>query len=119
MGKIDAIVELLLGVKMSFDFEVPEFDAHDSICLSQNFPAYRAQSIIDQGLKESQVLQRQVDTPEVQVGFFSLYRYASSYDLVVLAISSICAMVGGAILPLVTVRTPFTQPTQRVGLTAV
>lgn len=104
---------------MPFEFEVPEFDAHDSSCLSQNFPAYRTQSIGDQGLKESQVLQRQVDTPEVQVGFFSLYRYASNYDLVVLAVSSICAMVGGAVLPLVTVRTPITRSTQEARLMAV
>ena len=101
---------------MPSEFQVPEFDAHESISLNQVSTEYRAQSIVDQDLRESKVLQRQVQTPEVQVGFFSLYRYATSYDLAVLAVSSICAMVGGAVLPLVTVRVFSNHPLQKVRL---
>jgi len=52
---------------------------------------------------EAEVLKRQVLTPTVKVGFITLYRYASTYDLLIMAVSAVCAIASGAALPLMTV----------------
>lgn len=53
--------------------------------------------------EEVAVLKRQVETPDVQVGLTILYRYATRMDLILLAIGALCAIVSGAILPVMTV----------------
>ncbi|ORY70091.1 P-loop containing nucleoside triphosphate hydrolase protein [Pseudomassariella vexata] len=52
---------------------------------------------------EAEILKRQVNTPNVKTGFAMLYRYASTNDLLIIAVSSLCAIAGGAALPLMTV----------------
>lgn len=52
---------------------------------------------------EAAVLRRQVILPEVKTGFVSLYRYASANDLIIIAVSAVCAIASGAALPLMTV----------------
>ena|SRR6266498_4105268 len=52
---------------------------------------------------EREILNRQLDIPEVKIGFFGLYQYATTIDLIVLGISTVCAIAGGAIIPLLTV----------------
>jgi ATP-binding cassette subfamily B (MDR/TAP) protein 1 len=52
---------------------------------------------------ERRIIQEQLDNPAVQVNFFSLYRYATTWDFVIIAISFVCAIAGGAALPLFTV----------------
>lgn len=52
---------------------------------------------------EQDVLKRQVDVPKVPVKYFTLYRYATLWDKVFLVIAAICAIGGGAALPLMTV----------------
>lgn len=54
---------------------------------------------------EKQVLKKQLDSPSVSVTFFGLYRYADVWDYLILLISAICAIAGGAALPMFTVRT--------------
>ncbi|KAF6241656.1 hypothetical protein HO173_000367 [Letharia columbiana] len=52
---------------------------------------------------EKEIVKRQLDIPEVTVTFKTLYRYATRNDLIIIAVSSICAIAGGAVLPLMTV----------------
>ncbi|KAM0274005.1 hypothetical protein ACHAPA_000953 [Fusarium lateritium] len=52
---------------------------------------------------EAEVLRRQVVSPEVKQGIAVLYRYASRNDIIIIIISSFCAIAGGAALPLMTV----------------
>ncbi|EON66022.1 ATP-binding cassette, subfamily B (MDR/TAP), member 1 [Coniosporium apollinis CBS 100218] len=52
---------------------------------------------------ERQILKRQLDVPPVKVTYITLYRYATTWDKVIIAISAICAFAGGAILPLMTI----------------
>ncbi|KAH6653974.1 ABC transporter [Truncatella angustata] len=52
---------------------------------------------------EADILKRQVNTPTVKAGAAILYRYASRNDLIIMFISAICAIAGGAALPLMTV----------------
>ncbi|KAI1192373.1 hypothetical protein F5X97DRAFT_317577 [Nemania serpens] len=49
------------------------------------------------------VLSRQVDIAPVQVSVWTLYRYATGLEHTVLAVSTICAIGGGAALPLMAV----------------
>jgi ATP-binding cassette subfamily B (MDR/TAP) protein 1 len=52
---------------------------------------------------EAEILRRQIDIPEVKVGFFTLYRYATRTDWTIWSISCICSIVAGAAMPLMTV----------------
>lgn len=54
---------------------------------------------------EKEIVKRQLDIPEVKVTFTTLYRYATRNDLIIVAISCICAIAGGAVMPLMTVST--------------
>jgi ATP-binding cassette, subfamily B (MDR/TAP), member 1 len=53
---------------------------------------------------EREILKRQVDEPEVKVGFFTLYRYTTRLDILILIVSSITTIAAGAAMPLMTVR---------------
>ena len=52
---------------------------------------------------EAAVLKRQVDVPMVSTSFKKLYRYATRNDKIIVTISVICSIGGGAALPLMTV----------------
>lgn len=52
---------------------------------------------------EQDVLKRQVDIPAVPVKYGTLYRYATTWDKVFLAIAAVCSIGGGAALPLMTI----------------
>ncbi|KAL2422061.1 ABC multidrug transporter MDR2 [Exophiala dermatitidis] len=52
---------------------------------------------------EREILKRQLYTPEVQVSYKTLYRYATTWDLVLIVIAAIFAIGGGAVQPLMTV----------------
>ena len=54
---------------------------------------------------EKEIVKRQLDIPEVKVTFRTLYRYATRNDCIIIAISSLCAIAGGAVMPLMTVST--------------
>ncbi|KAF2719584.1 ABC multidrug transporter Mdr1 [Polychaeton citri CBS 116435] len=52
---------------------------------------------------EAAVLRRQLDIPPVKVSFAGLFRYSTRNDWIIMAISAICAIAGGAALPLMTI----------------
>ena len=56
---------------------------------------------------ERDIIKRQIDQPNVKVTYFTLYRFASKLDLLVILISSLCAIGGGSAFPLMTVRLCF------------
>lgn len=62
---------------------------------------------------EAAILRRQLETPPVKVTYFRLYRYATTNDKIIIFISSIAAIVAGAVLPLMTVI--FGQLTGSIG----
>ena len=53
---------------------------------------------------EKAIIKRQLDLPTVTVTFKTLYRYATRNDLIIVAISVVAAIIGGAAMPLMTVR---------------
>lgn len=52
---------------------------------------------------EKEIVKKQLDIPAVKVTFKTLYRYATWNDLMIVAISALCAIAGGAVMPLMTV----------------
>ncbi|KNG89222.1 multidrug resistance protein 1, 2, 3 (p glycoprotein 1, 2, 3) [Aspergillus nomiae NRRL 13137] len=52
---------------------------------------------------EKAILKRQLDQPATTVGYLTLYRYATRNDKIILVIASLAAIVGGALMPLMTV----------------
>ncbi|RMZ83543.1 hypothetical protein DV738_g1088, partial [Chaetothyriales sp. CBS 135597] len=52
---------------------------------------------------EREVLKRQLNIPDVKVAYKSLFRYATTWDKVFLAIAALASIGGGAALPLMTV----------------
>lgn len=54
---------------------------------------------------EREIVKRQLHIPTVSVTFRTLYRYATRADLIIIAVSSVCAIAGGAVMPLMTVST--------------
>lgn len=52
---------------------------------------------------EKAIIRRQVDIPEAKVTFWSLFRFATTNDKILMFLSGIAAIAAGAILPLMTV----------------
>lgn len=52
---------------------------------------------------ERDIVHRQLNVPEVKVTYATLYRYASTQDLLITALSAVCSIAGGAMMPLMTV----------------
>ncbi|OJJ96754.1 hypothetical protein ASPACDRAFT_80963 [Aspergillus aculeatus ATCC 16872] len=52
---------------------------------------------------EKEILKKQLDSPDVNVSFFALFRYASRMDILIMLVSALCAIVAGAALPLFTI----------------
>ncbi|KAH7374226.1 putative Leptomycin B resistance protein pmd1 [Cadophora sp. MPI-SDFR-AT-0126] len=49
------------------------------------------------------IIRRQLDVLPSDISYFSLYRYATKNDILVLTVSAICAIAAGAAMPLMTV----------------
>lgn len=52
---------------------------------------------------EAAVLKRQLDVPPVNVTYKTLFRYSTRNDKIIMAVSAISSIIGGALLPLMTV----------------
>ncbi|KAG9675942.1 P-loop containing nucleoside triphosphate hydrolase protein, partial [Aureobasidium melanogenum] len=52
---------------------------------------------------ERAVLKRQLDIPAVKVTYLMLFRYATTNDKILIVISAIASIIGGALLPLMTI----------------
>ena len=52
---------------------------------------------------ERDIIKRQLDLPPVKANYLTLYRYATRNDILILIISALCAIIGGAVMPLMTV----------------
>ncbi|KFY76832.1 hypothetical protein V499_03610 [Pseudogymnoascus sp. VKM F-103] len=52
---------------------------------------------------EAEILKRQVDIPVVTSTYWTLYRYATFNDKLIIALSCVCAIAAGAALPLMTI----------------
>lgn len=55
--------------------------------------------------KERAILKEQLLIPDTKVSYFTLFRYASKYDIIILLVSSLCSIAAGAALPMFTVIT--------------
>lgn len=54
-------------------------------------------------LDEATVLKKQLETPQVKVSYFTLFRYATKTDVAIILLGYLCSIIGGAALPLFTI----------------
>lgn len=59
---------------------------------------------------EREIVKRQLEIPPIKVSFLTLYRYATRNDILIIAISALCSIIGGAVMPLMTVGDEHTLP---------
>ena len=52
---------------------------------------------------EASILRKQLDVPEVKVGYTTLFRYATTLDWVIFVIAVLASIIAGAAMPLMTV----------------
>lgn len=52
---------------------------------------------------EKLILKRQLDLPATNVHYMALYRYATRNDKIVLVLAAVAAIIGGALMPMMTV----------------
>jgi ATP-binding cassette subfamily B (MDR/TAP) protein 1 len=52
---------------------------------------------------EAEILRRQIVVPPVEVGYKTLFRYSTRNDKLFMALGAVCAIIGGAVNPLMTV----------------
>ncbi|CBY01299.1 similar to multidrug resistance protein 1 [Plenodomus lingam JN3] len=52
--------------------------------------------------QEKEIMDRQTAAPNLTVGYFSLFRYASRKDMVIMILSLIASIAAGAVMPLMT-----------------
>ena len=58
---------------------------------------------------EREILERQLSLAPVKGSYIALYRYMTKIDAFILAASVFCAVISGAIMPLMTVRSTLMQ----------
>lgn len=54
--------------------------------------------------QEKGIIDLQVTAPTLTVGYFSLFRYASRKDVIIMVVATIASIAAGAVMPLMTVR---------------
>lgn len=57
--------------------------------------------------KEKDLIDRQLTAPNLTVGYFSLFRYATAKDKAIMVVALIASIAAGAVLPLMTVSTTY------------
>lgn len=65
-------------------------------------PVYEALDYSGLDEDAAKILKQQVEIPDTNIGYFSLFRYATAFDIFLLTIASIASIVSGAALPLFT-----------------
>ncbi|KAL5121571.1 hypothetical protein ACEQ8H_000643 [Pleosporales sp. CAS-2024a] len=53
--------------------------------------------------QEKAIIQRQIEAPQLTVGYFALFRYASRNEFIIMAMAFIASIASGAAMPLMTV----------------
>lgn len=57
--------------------------------------------------QEKDIIDRQLTAPNLSVGYFSLFRYASKKDVLIMVVALIASIAAGAVMPLMTVSNMF------------
>lgn len=59
---------------------------------------------------EKRTLKLQLEEPKVTASFATLYRYATTWDIVIMLVAALCSIAAGAAMPLFTVCSSFFFP---------
>ncbi|KAL4973652.1 P-loop containing nucleoside triphosphate hydrolase protein [Aspergillus desertorum] len=83
--------------------EWPGADSREEIPMDSGPMRLNRRSMLLLSDVQKEVLEAQVAMPTPRVGYFKIYSYATGWDLVLLILGAVCAVGGGAALPLFTV----------------
>ena len=53
--------------------------------------------------QEQEIITRQLTTPDLTIGYFTLFRYAKRKDIVIMIVALFASIAAGAVMPLMTV----------------
>ncbi|KAF2871403.1 P-loop containing nucleoside triphosphate hydrolase protein [Massariosphaeria phaeospora] len=62
-------------------------------------PKPTATSLTDE---EQQIIDKQLHNPQLKVGYFSLFRYATNKDVAIMLVATLASIAAGAVMPLMT-----------------
>ena len=100
-----SVVDPKLKAEKGHDEHAPALHKLDSEVITAKLDPEEALKLLP--ASEREIIKRQIDTPEIKITYFTIFRYAKRTDLLILLISTLCAIAGGAALPLMTVPPPF------------
>jgi ATP-binding cassette subfamily B (MDR/TAP) protein 1 len=66
--------------------------------------------------QEKEIIERQLSAPKLTVGYFSLFRYATRNEALIMAVALVASIAAGAVMPLMTVRDALLPPQCRFGI---
>lgn len=52
---------------------------------------------------EQEIIRRQLEIPEVKLNYFTLFRYATKNDLILIFTAALASIIAGAVMPLMTI----------------
>lgn len=52
---------------------------------------------------EREIIRKQLEMPAVELGYFTLYRFATTNDLILIFSAALASIIAGAVLPLMTI----------------
>lgn len=52
---------------------------------------------------ERDIIRKQLEMPEVKLSYFTLFRFATTNDLILIAAAALASIIAGAVLPLMTI----------------
>ncbi len=53
--------------------------------------------------QEQEIVKKQLTSPNVSIGYFTLFRYANRKDIAIMIVALIASIAAGAVMPLMTV----------------
>ena len=53
--------------------------------------------------EEKEIIERQTASPQLKIGYFSLFRYANKKEALIMVVATIASIAAGAVMPLMTV----------------
>ena len=91
------------GFSKSPSDDTPQLDKIDSQVLKTRQSQDDEEAYAHLPAHEREIIKRQLNTPSVPVSYWTLFRYATRNDLIIIYICAMCAIIAGAIQPLMTV----------------
>ena len=65
--------------------------------------------------QEQEIIRKQLTTPDLTIGYFTLFRYASRKDVAIMIVALVASIAAGAVMPLMTVSNTYISNQLDIG----